>query len=103
MTHTQRRPAWWMLYALAPVTGGLLLLESRVSLSPGWHKALQMGIILFVYGLVWVWIRATDAALRHDRQVLGQGDTRQGTERGDRATPWRSIRASGRLRPLARA
>jgi hypothetical protein len=88
MTHTQRRPAWWMLYALVPVMGGLLLLESRASLSPGWHKAVQMGIILFVYGLVWVWVRANDVALRHDRQVLGQGDTRPMTERGDRATSW---------------
>jgi hypothetical protein len=88
VTHTQRRPAWWMLYALVPVMGGLLLLESRASLSPGWHKAVQIGIILFVYGLVWVWIRANDGALRYYRQVLGQGDKWHVTERGDSATSW---------------
>jgi hypothetical protein len=89
MTHKQRRPAWWMLYAFVLVMGGLLLLESRAALSPGGHKAVQIGIILFVYGLVWVWIWANDVALRHDdRQVLGQDDERHAPETDDRATSW---------------
>jgi hypothetical protein len=62
-----REPAWWMLYALVPVMGGLLVLEFRASLSSGWHKAVQVGIILFVYSLVWVWLWANDSAMLRDR------------------------------------
>jgi hypothetical protein len=61
-----REPAWWMLYALVPMMGGLLVLEFRTPLTPGWHKAVQVGIILFVYSLVWVWLWANDRAMLHD-------------------------------------
>jgi hypothetical protein len=64
--HKTRQPAWWMLHALVPVMGGLLVLEFRAPLSPGWHKAVQVGIILFVYSLVWVWLWASDSAMLHD-------------------------------------
>jgi hypothetical protein len=66
MTDKPRKPAWWMLYALVPVMGGLLLAESRASLSPGWHKGVQIAIILFVYGLVRVWLWATNQAMLWD-------------------------------------
>jgi hypothetical protein len=55
-----------MLYALVPVMDSLLVLEFRAPLSPGWHKAVQVGIILFVYSLVWVWLWANDRAMLHD-------------------------------------
>jgi hypothetical protein len=61
--HNTREPGWEMLYALVPVMGGLLVLEFRAPLSPGWHKAMQVGIILFVYSLVWVWLWANDRAM----------------------------------------
>ncbi len=61
-----RKPAWWMLYALVPVMGGLLVLEFRAPVSPGWHKAVQVGIILFVYSLVWLWLWANDCAMLQD-------------------------------------
>ena len=89
MTKTQRGPAWWPLYTLVPIMGGLLLLESRAALPPGGHKAVQIGIILFVYGLVWIWIWANDVVLRHDdRQIIGQDDERYVPETDDRATSW---------------
>jgi hypothetical protein len=64
--HKHREPAWWMLYALVPVMGVLLVMESRASFSPGWHKGVQVGIILFVYGLVWMWLWANDHAMLRD-------------------------------------
>jgi hypothetical protein len=89
MTHRQPRPTWWLLYALVPVMGGLLPVESRASLSPGGHKAVQIGIILSVYGLVWVWIWANDVALLYDdRQVISQLDERYAPEMDDGATSW---------------
>jgi hypothetical protein len=89
MTHKQPRPAWWLLYALVPMMGGLLLVESCAALSPGWHKAMQMGIILFVYGLVCVWIWVNEVALLHDdRHVISQHYERHAPDMDDRATSW---------------
>jgi hypothetical protein len=84
-----REPAWWMLSALVPVMGGLLVLEVRAPLSPGWHKAVQVGIIVFVYSLVWLWLWANDVAMLQDnenRAHLFSG------EREDRDAARRSVR-----------
>jgi hypothetical protein len=74
MTHKQPRPAWWLLYTLMPVMGGLLLVESRASLSPGGHKAVQVGIVLFTYGLVWLWLRVNALRLIWSDQLAGHGE-----------------------------
>lgn len=78
--HKTREPAWGMLYAVVPVMGGLLVLEFRVPLSPSWHKAVQIGIILFVYSLVWVWLWANDRAML---QGSATRSSRVGRERDD--------------------
>jgi hypothetical protein len=75
----RREPAWWLLFALLPVMGGLFVVESRVSLPPGWHKGMQIGIILFVYSLVWIWLWVNDLAL------LGDGQDRHDKDNGDTA------------------
>ena len=66
MQRTPRKPGWWMLYALVPLMGGLLVLEHGASLSPRGHQYAQVGIVLFIYGLVWLW--ASARALAHDNQ-----------------------------------
>ena len=89
MINRQRRPAWWLLYALVPAMGGLLFLESRATLAPGGHKAVRIGITLFVYGLVWVRIRANDVALLHDgHHIISQHDERHAPDTDDRVTSW---------------
>jgi hypothetical protein len=55
---TDRQPVWWLLYTLVPLMGGLLVLEHEVSLSPPGHKFMQIGIVVGIYGLVWLWLRA---------------------------------------------
>ena len=60
---TPPKPAWWQLYVLVPVLGGLLMLEQRAALPPGWHMGVQAGIICVVYGLVRRWVRANAYAL----------------------------------------
>jgi hypothetical protein len=88
--HKTREPAWGMLYALVPVMGDLLVLEFRAPLSPGWHKAVQIGIILFVYSLVWVWLWANDHAMRHDsatRSFLFRGE-REDRDAAQRSAHW---------------
>ncbi len=56
-------PKWWQLYALFPLLILLLVLEHRLPFSAGEHQAAQIGIILLVYGLVHLWLRANEAAL----------------------------------------
>jgi hypothetical protein len=56
--HKHRRPAWWLLYALVPLLAVLCVVEHRIPLSPGWHTDVQVGIVLFIYGLVGLWQRA---------------------------------------------
>ena len=63
MGHTPRGPAWWLLPALLPLLAGLFVVEQRASLPPGGHTALQAGIVLFIYGVVWLWLRASSLRL----------------------------------------
>jgi hypothetical protein len=75
--HKRHEPARWTLYALVPLMGGLFALESRASLPPGWRKLVWAGIVLFIYGLVWLWVC--------DREAKYDGDT---TDNPDRAESW---------------
>jgi hypothetical protein len=68
-----RRPSWWQLWLLFPVLGILAFLEVRASLSPAGHRVVEVAIILVVYGLVSVWLRANQAALlRESRDAVAQ-------------------------------
>ena len=52
-----RRPEWWLLYALLPLMAGLFAVEHRAALPPGGHTAARVGVVLFIYGLAWLWLR----------------------------------------------
>ena len=61
-----RGPAWrglYALYARVRLISGLLMAEHRASLPPAGHTFVRIGIVLFVYGLVWLWLRANAVAL----------------------------------------
>ena len=60
---TFRKPAWWQLYALVAVLGGLFIVERHAALVPGWHMGVQAAIICVIYGLVWRWLQASASAL----------------------------------------
>jgi hypothetical protein len=77
MRRRHRTAGWWMLYVLVPLMGGLLLLEHRMPLSPRGHPYAQVGIVLLIYALVWLW--ANGRALRHDEHC------RRSRERADLA------------------
>jgi len=62
---TDRRPGWWGVYTLVPLMGGLLMLEHGASVSPAGHKFAQIVIVVCIYGLVWIWLRANTLALLH--------------------------------------
>jgi hypothetical protein len=73
MTEERRRPSWWQLWLLLPVFGILAFSEARASLSPAGHRVVEVAIILVVYGLVSVWLRANRARVLHEsRDSLAQ-------------------------------
>jgi hypothetical protein len=63
MSRSTRNPSWALLYALLPLLGGMFFLEGRFAL-PAWgHRVAQVGIVVFIYGLVERWIHRNQAAL----------------------------------------
>jgi hypothetical protein len=56
-------PKWWQLYALFPLLVLLLVLEQQLPISAGEHQAVQIGIILLIYGLIHLWLRANAVVL----------------------------------------
>ena len=73
MRKERRRPSWWQLWLLFPVLGILAFLEAGASLSPAGHRVVEVAMILVVYGLVSVWLRANQARLlRESRDTLAR-------------------------------
>jgi len=67
------RPSWWQLWLLLPALGILAFLEAGALLSPAGHRVVEVAMILVVYGLVSVWLRANQAGLlRESRDALAQ-------------------------------
>ena len=63
MSRLTSRPRWWQLYLTLPLLLALFLVERRLRLSAGGHLAAQIGIVLLIYGLIDVWLRANARAL----------------------------------------
>lgn len=56
-------PKWWQLYLTLPLLVALFLLEHRLKLSERGHQAVQIGILLAVFGLVHLWLSANSRSL----------------------------------------
>ena len=63
MSRLKSRPRWWQLYLTLPLLPALFLVERRLRLSAGGHLAAQIGIVLLIYGLIDLWLRANARAL----------------------------------------
>jgi hypothetical protein len=71
MNTNTTRPKWWQVYLIFPLLIALFILDSRLKISVRGHQAVQVGIILLVYGLVHLWLKANAAALSNmDQQKL---------------------------------
>lgn len=57
------RPKWWQLYLTFPLLIALFVLDARLRISVRGHQALQIGILLLVYGLIHLWLKANASAL----------------------------------------
>jgi hypothetical protein len=63
MNTNYSRPKWWQLYLTFPLLIGLFLLDSRLKLSAHGHQMVQLGILVLVYGLIYLWLKANSFAL----------------------------------------
>jgi|SRR6266498_2664175 hypothetical protein len=57
------RPKWWQLYLLFPLLIALFMFDFHLKISTRGHQAVQIGILLLVYGLVHLWLKANSTAL----------------------------------------
>jgi len=73
MRSQDARPKWWQVYLTFPLLIVLFAIESRLKISIRGHQIVQIGIILLIYGLIHLWIKANSTALsKTDRaQYLG--------------------------------
>jgi len=63
MSSQDIRPKWWQLYLTFPLLIALFVVENRLKISTSGHQIMQIGILLLVYGLVHLWLKANATAL----------------------------------------
>jgi hypothetical protein len=63
MSSQDPRPKWWQLYLTFPLLIALFVAENRLRISVRGHQAVQIGILMIIYGLVHLWLKANSAAL----------------------------------------
>ncbi|SRR6266498_1528378 len=63
MLPSNKNPKWWQIYLTFPLLIALFLLDHRLKISTRGHEAVQIGIILLVYGLISWWIKANSRAI----------------------------------------
>ena len=63
MSSNYARPKWWQLYLTFPLLIALFAADNRFKLSVRGHQAVQIGIVLIVYGLIHLWQKANATAL----------------------------------------
>jgi hypothetical protein len=69
MYSSNAKPKWWQLYLTFPLLIALFILDGRLRISTRGHQAVQIGVVLLVYGLIHLWLKANRyALLAEDRQ-----------------------------------
>jgi hypothetical protein len=71
MNTSTAHPKWWQVYLTLPLLTALFIFDNRLKISERGHQAVQIGIILLVYGLVHLWLKANEAALSDFRHYRG--------------------------------
>ncbi len=68
MKRKDQNPAWWQLYLIFPLLIALFLFDDRLRISTGEHEIVQIGFVLFIFLLIYLWMRSNERALsRLDR------------------------------------
>jgi hypothetical protein len=63
MSSSNIHPKWWQLYLTFPLLIVLFVAENRLKISSRGHQAVQIGIVLLIFGLIHLWIKANASAL----------------------------------------
>ena len=63
MLPSHARPKWWQLYLTFPLLIALFALDARLKISVRGHQAVQIGILVLVFALIHLWLRANASAL----------------------------------------
>jgi hypothetical protein len=67
------RPRWWTLYLTFLSGLSLLFVESQIMVSANLHRFIEIGIVLLMFGLVFVWLSANQQGLmQEDRERYRQ-------------------------------
>jgi K+ transporter len=69
------RPKWWQVYLTFPLLIVLFVLDNHIKLSERGHQVVQIGIVLIVFGLVHLWLKANATALSKMDQNQFHGTT----------------------------
>ncbi len=62
----QHKRKWWLLFAIFPLSVGLLWFDGRLTLQPQGHQLLEMGIVLLSFGLMALWVRADQTEISRE-------------------------------------
>jgi hypothetical protein len=82
-----RRVPWWQAFAFVPLLVGLFVGEQRLRFSPAGHQTVQVIIVLFIFGLLNLWLKAQDGALIREEILRHQMTFEERlAEPGDRAS-----------------
>jgi len=81
MSGNQQEPSWLPPFFCITLMAGLLFLESRLPWSEGTHRAVEIGIVLCGYYLVWLWLQINEAALMQAERRKRQATLRAMLER----------------------
>jgi hypothetical protein len=73
MSSQHIRPKWWQVYLTFPLLIVLFMADNHLKLSERGHQAVQIGIVLLVYGLVHLWLKANAKALSRMDQTQFHG------------------------------
>jgi hypothetical protein len=76
MSDQNKNPKWWQLYLIFPLFMALFAVDNRLKISTRGHQAVQIGIILLIYGLVHLWLKANARALSGMDQRQPHGTVR---------------------------
>ena len=69
MFFSDLHPKWWQLYLALPLLILLFFADNRLKLSVRGHQVVQIGILLLVFGLIHLWLKANARALSNmDRE-----------------------------------
>jgi hypothetical protein len=78
--------SWRWPYLITGISGALLFGQERVRMSAGWHEALELAIVIVMFGLLARWLQRNEADL--EAEDLRREVEQQAAERGQtRLTP----------------